>query len=513
MFNLPNNRSVVPAKDTNLTLNQRQALKELEAKIPDIRMTMITNPDAAPPFCQQVLQQLYELDEKVEEWNEKEQHKRDVLEMSLLNFLGQALIESSNWKGAADAYERCLALGARMQLPDFQVASLMNLGKAYRHAGNLQEAALRFERADVLCQLYGLYAQQAEALYQWAVVAELQHQSKVALQAYERGLELSESERLYDLAIRFLSQLGQLQQTLGNYTAALDNYERCLKYLRETDEDKESETIILGQISHVCVQINDFERGLKAAHEGLDYSRQTKQSAEETAFLGDLARLYFSSNNYEQARHYASMSKLMAEHRQDQQALQEAEQLLSQLQDDTPDIEQTPLSFRTLDAIQLPEVHYQRGNYYYREGALDRAIAAYSRAINLDEGYVSAYINRGSAYTAKGNYDRALADYNRAVELDPNDLAGRFNRGNLYRKRRQYPLALQDYSAAIKIDPGDPDAYFNRGEVLRRMRRYAEAAHDFEMVVRLSAGKDDSGAAQARRLLEDMQRAQQQQAG
>jgi len=491
------------------SLNQRQALKELEAEVPEIRLKLLTEPEEATPACKNILARLYELDIKVGpgQWNEKEQHKRDVLEMSLLNFLGQTLTDNAYWKEAAETYERCLSLGTRLQLPDFQVASLINLGKAYRHAGQLHQAGESFEKAAQVCQANDLFSQQAEALYQQAVVAELQNQPQVARQAYQQGLELSESERLYGLAVRFLSQLGQLQQGLGEYSAAIEYYDRCLKFLRETDNDKESETIILGQISHICAQIDDFERGIQAAQEGLDFSRQTRQTAEEAVFLADLARLYLGQGDLNQARHYAHMAHLLAQHRKDAQALRETEQLIKQLERGTGEleIEEVPATYRTLsDVIAIPEVHYQRGNVYYREGAFDRAIAAYSRAINLNPKFAAAYINRGSVYTARGDYDRALADYNRAIEFEPKDLVARFNRGNVYRKRREYLPALVDYTEAIRLDPTDPDAYFNRGEVFRRMKRNAEAALDFKQVIKLSAGRDEIGASQARRLLVEM---------
>ncbi|MEI6046970.1 MAG: tetratricopeptide repeat protein, partial [Chloroflexota bacterium] len=402
-------------------------------------------------------------------------------------------------------YERCFSLGAQLQLPDFQVVSLGHLGKAYRHAGNLVLAAQSFDRAVVLCQEVGLAPQEAEALYERAVVAELQGQPQEALHAYREGLNLSEGERLYELAVRFLSQLGQLQQGLGEYTSAIEYYEACLKFLRETDNDRESETIILGQISHICVQIEDFERGLKAAEQGLENSRQTKQTAEEAAFLNDLSRIYLGKGNFEQARHYANQARLIAQQRRDHQALKDAEQLLSQLERGPDNVEEVPFSFRTMSgSIQTPEVHYQRGNLYYHEGALDRAIASYSRAINLNPKLTPAYINRGSVYTAKGYYDRALADYNRALELEPNDPVCFFNRGNVYRKRREYLRALSDYSEAIRLDPTDPDSYFNRGEVLRRMKLNLEAAADFQRVIKLSTGRDEAGVAQARRLLNEL---------
>jgi len=49
----------------------------------------------------------------------------------------------------------------------------------------------------------------------------------------------------------------------------------------------------------------------------------------------------------------------------------------------------------------------------------DKAIADYTKAIQIDPKFASAYSNRGSAYGMKGEYDKAIADFNKAMELNP----------------------------------------------------------------------------------------------
>src|SRR3712207_7142190 len=43
----------------------------------------------------------------------------------------------------------------------------------------------------------------------------------------------------------------------------------------------------------------------------------------------------------------------------------------------------------------------------------------------LDPNHVAAYANRGNSYNEKSEYDRAIADYTRAIELNPNDAKDR----------------------------------------------------------------------------------------
>jgi Tfp pilus assembly protein PilF len=49
----------------------------------------------------------------------------------------------------------------------------------------------------------------------------------------------------------------------------------------------------------------------------------------------------------------------------------------------------------------------ERGNNHLDTGDLDRAIADYDEAIELDPNYTEAYINRGVVYKNKGDLDRA----------------------------------------------------------------------------------------------------------
>ena len=48
----------------------------------------------------------------------------------------------------------------------------------------------------------------------------------------------------------------------------------------------------------------------------------------------------------------------------------------------------------------------------------DRAIADFTRAIELNPGYTRAFFYRGVIYKDRGDYARAIADLARVIELD-----------------------------------------------------------------------------------------------
>jgi tetratricopeptide (TPR) repeat protein len=66
-----------------------------------------------------------------------------------------------------------------------------------------------------------------------------------------------------------------------------------------------------------------------------------------------------------------------------------------------------------LDALCLKAVLYLNNEQF------DKAIAAYTEAIQRNPKFSLAYIGRGDVYLAKNDYDHALADFDQAARLEP----------------------------------------------------------------------------------------------
>lgn len=106
--------------------------------------------------------------------------------------------------------------------------------------------------------------------------------------------------------------------------------------------------------------------------------------------------------------------------------------------------------------------HYDQAFAHQSRGELERAIAEYSEAIQLDPKYAAAWYNRGGAYKAKGDLDRAIADYDKSLLIEQN-AAGFNDRGLAYAGKGDLDRAIVDYSEAIRIDGKYDPAYYNRG--------------------------------------------------
>ena len=100
----------------------------------------------------------------------------------------------------------------------------------------------------------------------------------------------------------------------------------------------------------------------------------------------------------------------------------------------------------------LPRWVFQQGNFLLMLGHIDRAIEAYSHAIELNPNNASTYNNRGAAYERKGDIDRAIQDYTKAIELNLNNAIAYTNRGGAYRDKGDIDRAIEDCNIAIDLE-------------------------------------------------------------
>jgi tetratricopeptide (TPR) repeat protein len=97
-----------------------------------------------------------------------------------------------------------------------------------------------------------------------------------------------------------------------------------------------------------------------------------------------------------------------------------------------------------------------------------------------------AWNNRGLAHSNLGQWDKAVADFSKAIELDPK-LAGAWNgRGFAYFNLGQYDKAVADFSRAFEVDPHLAPAWNNRGLAHSNLGQYDKAVADLTRVIELA---------------------------
>jgi len=83
--------------------------------------------------------------------------------------------------------------------------------------------------------------------------------------------------------------------------------------------------------------------------------------------------------------------------------------------------------------VQLAARYVAAGDDCLAQGDLRKAIAAYSKAIQLDPENKKAFLCRGMALSDANRHQQAVADYTSAIALDPRDSFPYERRAAIYR--------------------------------------------------------------------------------
>lgn len=128
---------------------------------------------------------------------------------------------------------------------------------------------------------------------------------------------------------------------------------------------------------------------------------------------------------------------------------------------------------------------YNKGTDLQAADDLDGAVAAYTRAIELDPDYADAYDNRGFIKMNRGDLVGAIADFGQAIRLRPDKFEGYMNRGTAYLMHEEFSAAITDLDQALAISPKYPTAYHNRGNAYHGLGKTAEAIADFTRAIEI----------------------------
>jgi len=91
----------------------------------------------------------------------------------------------------------------------------------------------------------------------------------------------------------------------------------------------------------------------------------------------------------------------------------------------------------------------------------------------------AAYIDRGRTYILQDDNDRAIADFTKAIQLDPEGANAYNHRGVAYAGKLDFDSAIADFDKALQFDPLLKNAHANRGLAFSRKGDEARARADF----------------------------------
>jgi tetratricopeptide (TPR) repeat protein len=119
--------------------------------------------------------------------------------------------------------------------------------------------------------------------------------------------------------------------------------------------------------------------------------------------------------------------------------------------------------------------YFQRGYELRRDGVLEDAVTALSKAVELEPENGKFLNERGMAYCDAGDLDRAAEDFSAAIALKKRGAAALLNRANVYRLKGDTGKALADLDEVVRIAPGFETAHYFRGQIYFGLGEYEKA--------------------------------------
>ncbi len=134
------------------------------------------------------------------------------------------------------------------------------------------------------------------------------------------------------------------------------------------------------------------------------------------------------------------------------------------------------------------DAHNNLGNYFYKQGALDRAIYELEEAVRLKKNYPEGHNSLGTMYIDKGLIDKAISEYVEAVKYRPIFPQAYYNLGNAYIKKGLVDDSIAFFNKAISQGMYNPQVFNNLGSAYMKKGMVDEAVSQYQRA--LSVYKD-----------------------
>ena len=146
------------------------------------------------------------------------------------------------------------------------------------------------------------------------------------------------------------------------------------------------------------------------------------------------------------------------------------------------DTENTPRNPTDIADLKV-QTHYNLGLAYYHDGKIEKAIAAYQTAIQLEPNFADAYGGLGVIYWRTGDLDAAIRHCQKAIKIAPENIEFHQNLTQIYWQQGMYDRAAIGYRIILELNPSDENALHHLGIILLSKQEYDEAVSCFQKVL------------------------------
>lgn len=132
--------------------------------------------------------------------------------------------------------------------------------------------------------------------------------------------------------------------------------------------------------------------------------------------------------------------------------------------------------------------HNNRGNALLALGQPAAAAESYAAAIALEPKHAPTHNNRGKALFALGQHEAAIASHEAAIELKPDYAAAHLDRAVALLAAARNEDALISLEKAIVLAPGNAAAWYLRGSAQYGLGRFEAALQSYDRALALKPG-------------------------
>ena len=122
-----------------------------------------------------------------------------------------------------------------------------------------------------------------------------------------------------------------------------------------------------------------------------------------------------------------------------------------------------------------PELYLLLGNAEYYKNNIEKAIAYFDRALEINPKFEDAFFNKGVIFGYLNKPEEAIECYNEVLKINPKDEEALFNNGVVFGYLKKHKKALEYFDKIIYFNSKNEKAWCEKGRVLALMGKYNEA--------------------------------------
>ncbi|MEP9409900.1 MAG: tetratricopeptide repeat protein [Candidatus Brocadia sp.] len=117
--------------------------------------------------------------------------------------------------------------------------------------------------------------------------------------------------------------------------------------------------------------------------------------------------------------------------------------------------------------------YFNEAQTFKENGLLEKAIASYKKAIEIDPCFIGAHYTLALLYYQSQQFDNAVTHFKKAIELDPNDASTLNNLGVIFYANNQLNEAMVYFEKALLLDANYKEALNNLVKVQVKLQKAA----------------------------------------